>query len=397
MFGRAVLGTESDMADLVVVGGGAAGHACVAAYRERGGRGSVELLTDEDVLPYFRPHLTKELLTGEVPIGEIGLDQAAWYRANDIQVRLACTATEIDVTKRLVVTDTGAHEFESLVLATGSSAARLPVPGADADRVITIRTAQDAASVLGRIESGAPVLVVGSGFVGCEAAASLAVRGLDVTMVTDESSPQAARLGDEAAALIAAWLHDLGVVMRPSVSVERFEHGPGSTRVVLGDGSALECGWVVAATGASPNVALAATAGLVDDGAVPVDASMRTAVPQVFAVGDIAAAFNPAAGRRLRVEHWGEAERMGAIAGTVLAGGDDAWEQVPGFWSSIGGRQLKYAAWGDGWDRSRAVASDGGLTVWYGRDGEYVGVLTHDHDDDLEAGKELVRAHARFE
>ena len=110
---------------------------------------------------------------------------------------------------------------------------------------------------------------------------------------------------------------------------------------------------MVMATGAEPNLDLAAGTGLVTDHAVAVDARMRTPASGVFAVGDIASATNASAGRRLRVEHWGDAERMGAIAGAVAAGSDDHWAEVPGFWSVIAGRQLKYVAWGDGWDQAR--------------------------------------------
>jgi len=151
------------------------------------------------------------------------------------------------------------------------------------DLPITL-VSDDDRRILREVADGQPVLVIGSGFVGWEVAASLRARGLEAAQ---------------------------GVV----------------------------------ASGATTNIDVARTVGLVTDDAVEVDASMRTAAPGVYAAGDIVAALHPVAGRRLRVEHWATAERMGAVAGAVVAGAQAAWTQVPGFWSNIGGRQLKYVAW----------------------------------------------------
>jgi 3-phenylpropionate/trans-cinnamate dioxygenase ferredoxin reductase subunit len=166
----------------------------------------------------------------------------------------------------------------------------------------------------------------------------------------------------------------------------------GESLEVSADGTPVRGRVVVMATGVAPRSELAAAAGVeLDGGAVPVDASMRSADSSVLAAGDVAKAQNASAGRALRVEHWGEALRQGEIAGAVAAGAAAAWDDVPGFWSTIGDRTLKYAAWGDGYDRSRVEEhSDGGFTVWYGRDGRLVGVLTHQADEDYERGQELI-------
>jgi NADPH-dependent 2,4-dienoyl-CoA reductase/sulfur reductase-like enzyme len=112
----------------------------------------------------------------------------------------------------------------------------------------------------------------------------------------------------------------------------------------------------------------------------------------VFAAGDVCRAQNVAAGRPLRVEHWGDALTQGEIAGASAAGKQAAWDEVPGFWSTIGSRTLKYAAWGDGFDQARLERHvGGGFTVWYAREGQVVGVLTHEADADYERGSELIK------
>jgi len=108
----------------------------------------------------------------------------------------------------------------------------------------------------------------------------------------------------------------------------------------------------------------------------------------VLAVGDVALARHAIAARRIRVEHWGDALGHGEVAGRVLAGRTARWEEVPGFWTTIGERTLKFAGWGDGFDDVRVEdRGDGAFTVWYTRDGFVVGVLTHERDEDYESGR----------
>jgi NADPH-dependent 2,4-dienoyl-CoA reductase/sulfur reductase-like enzyme len=111
----------------------------------------------------------------------------------------------------------------------------------------------------------------------------------------------------------------------------------------------------------------------------------------VFAAGDVALATNTRTRRPLAVEHWGDAEAMGSIAGANAAGRDTEWDSVPGFWSTIGDRTLKYAAWGDGFDEIHVDAGQGGdFAVWYGQGGRTVGVLTHNRDADYDSGQNRI-------
>ena len=174
-------------------------------------------------------------------------------------------------------------------------------------------------------------------------------------------------------------------------AVERFEDG--GRRVVTSDGDVAGDMTIVAA-GVRPRTGLAKDAGLaIEKGRVRTDSSMRTGAAGVFAAGDVALALNSAAGRRLVVEHWGEALAQGEVAGKVAAGAQARWEQAPGFWSTVGEHTIKYVAWGDGHDTVRVDrGDDGSFAAWYGQRGVVVGVLTHGRDDDYERGRELVEA-----
>ena len=132
----------------------------------------------------------------------------------------------------------------------------------------------------------------------------------------------------------------------------------------------------------------------IENGGVLTDHGLRTSDPHIWAVGDIAYAHNPAADRPLRVEHWGEAETMGEIAGANIAGQDRRWATAPGFWSGIGDHELKYSSWGDGHERAELVEGPQGWAVWYAVDGSVVGVLTSDWDAEYERGQELIERHA---
>jgi 3-phenylpropionate/trans-cinnamate dioxygenase ferredoxin reductase component len=203
-----------------------------------------------------------------------------------------------------------------------------------------------------------------------------------------EDGPQAARLGEAASQILRAWLADDDVSLRLGAKVESIEAG----RVRLAGETSAEGDLLLVAGGVEPAAGLAAAAGLaVEGGRIQVDAQMRSSVADVLAAGDVAYAFNAAAGRHLAVEHWGEALAMGQVAGQTAAGVEASWAEVPGFWSAIGDRTLKYAAWGDGFDESSLVLHPGGaFTVWYSRDKVAVGVLTHDADQDYERGRRLI-------
>jgi 3-phenylpropionate/trans-cinnamate dioxygenase ferredoxin reductase component len=383
---------------IVIVGGGPAGLSAARGYRAAGGGAPVTILAAERHPPYRRPPLTKEFLRGRIPADELPIEDDAWFHRHDVELRRATPVAALRPGAREVdLEDGGTLAYAECVLCTGSEPVRPPLDGADLPGVHVIRTWEDSAAVAAAIRPGVRVTVIGSGFVGCEAAASLAMRGAAVTVVTPEPAPQAERLGEEVGGLIRSWLEEAGVDVRCGATVSAIRAEGAALAVALEDGGQIACDRVVLGTGVSPRVGLAEAAGLdVEDGAVPVDAAMRASVDGVRCAGDIALAHNPAAGRRLRVEHWGEALAQGEVAGRSIAGEDASWDVVPGFWSTIGLRTLKQRAWGDGWDQVRVDGDAGGFTAWYGSDGRLVGVLTHERDRDYERGGDLVAEGAPF-
>jgi NADPH-dependent 2,4-dienoyl-CoA reductase/sulfur reductase-like enzyme len=372
---------------IVIVGGGPAALSTARSYREAGGQAAVELLCGEPHLPYRRPPLTKEFLRGEADVTDLPLESEDWFAAHAVSARRGRRAVGLDRARRRVELEGGQElEYDACVLATGSAPQRPPVDGAEDPGLHTMRTVDDALRLRAAAHPGTRAVVVGAGFIACEAAASLARRGVDTALVAPEELPQAHRLGERAGELITTLLCEAGVEVRLGVELERIEP---RWRVRLTGGEELAADVVLLATGVAPRAELAADAGLdVEEGAVLVDASMHSSDPAVLAVGDIAAAEHARAGRRLRVEHWGDALAHGEVAGRVLAGEDAAWTTAPGFWTAIGDHTLKHSAWGDGFDEARVEAEDDAhLVVRYLRDGQEVGILTLGDDDAYEGAR----------
>ena len=208
-------------------------------------------------------------------------------------------------------------------------ACRWRAPTTQAVRVL--RTLDHLRELQHRLGRGESAIVIGSGFIGCEIAASLRMRGHRVQLVSDETAPNVARLGDEAAAVLTRWLQEDDVSLHLSMAVERIERVSGGFEVIA-DGGRVSGDVVIMATGVAPRGELAAaTSGIeLADGAIPVSADMRSASADVLAAGDVCRAENVAAGRPLRVEHWGDALAQGEIAGTTAAGKQAVWDRGAG-------------------------------------------------------------------
>jgi NADPH-dependent 2,4-dienoyl-CoA reductase/sulfur reductase-like enzyme len=372
-----------DVAGLIVIGSGPGGVSAADAFRQHEPDLPVRILSADPEPPYARPPLSKDYLRGDTD--DVWLHPRDWYAERRIDLRLATEVMAIDPAAHTVTAGGTVHSYTALVLACGSAPTPLPVPGGH--YALQLRSLADAARLRKAASDAASAVVIGAGFIGCEVAASLALNGLAVTLVAPDRVPQEKRLGAAAGRRLQALVESSGARYVGGPSVREIDDGV----VRLDDGVSVDCDLIVAATGVAPRSELAERAGLeIQDSRVVVGADMRASAPDVYAVGDVALAFNGGAGRHIAVEHWQDADDQGAIAGAVAAGQSSRWQDVPGFWTTIGDATVKYHAWGDGYDRDRLIERAGGFTVWYESDGSTVGVLTHDADDDYEAGEALI-------
>ena len=368
---------------LIVVGSGPAGVAAAESFREQNTSGRVRILTTDRDLPYARPPLSKEYLRGQTD--DVGLHPQQWFDDKTIELVHNTTVDGLDLAERSVRAGDRRFRYDALILACGAAPVAPPMPGGARARLL--RSLADAAALREAAKDASTAVVIGAGFIGCEAAASLALRGMSVTLVAPETLPQEARLGSAAAERLRELVIQAGARYVGGVAVEEIN----DVGLRLDNGVTIDCDLILAATGVTPQHRLAADAGLdVRDSRIVVDTDMSTSTKGVYAAGDVALARHAAAGRHLAIEHWQDATDQGAIAGTSAAGKRATWDGVPGFWSTIGEATIKYHAWGDGYQRSRMLSHPDGFTVWYEADDAVVGVLTHNADDDYDLGQRLI-------
>jgi 3-phenylpropionate/trans-cinnamate dioxygenase ferredoxin reductase subunit len=258
-----------------------------------------------------------------------------WYAEHDVDLRLGVSATALDVqARRLLTSDGSSVQYDSLLIATGSTPRRIAMPGADLDGVLYLRRLDDSDRIRAAFAARPSVVIVGAGWIGLETAAAARVAGLSVTVLEQAAAPLARILGSRMSAMFSQLHRDNGVDLRCGVTISEIIGTSGRvTGVRLGDGTEIEADLVLVGVGISPETSLAETAGLAISNGITVDEHLRTSDPDVYAAGDVADAFHPLLGHRLRVEHWANARRQGAVAARSMLGQDVVYARLPYFFS----------------------------------------------------------------
>ncbi|MFE6859316.1 NAD(P)/FAD-dependent oxidoreductase [Nocardia sp. NPDC057668] len=319
----------------IIAGGGLAAAKLAQALRANDFDGTVTLVCGEERLPYERPPLSKDCLLGKKTTAEAVVEPAQWYRDHHVEVLLGTTVTGIDrATKTVELPDGTTLPYDKLALATGSRPRRLPVPGADADGVYTLRTAPDSEALLEMFGAARRLVVIGAGWIGLEVTAAARTAGLEVTVLESLSTPLRTVLGTEMGEVFAALHREHGVDLRTDVRVAEITTAAGrATGVRLSDDTIVEADAVLIAVGARPNIELAVDAGLATADGVLVDESLATSDPDIVAVGDIADQQHPVLGRRIRVEHWANALNQPAVAAATMLGRPAVYDRLPYFFT----------------------------------------------------------------
>jgi len=320
----------------VIIGGGLAGAKAAEALRNNDFDGNVILFAEERHLPYERPPLSKDYLAGKKSLSDFTVQNSDWYRDHNVDLRLGSRVTSLDPAAHTVgLPDGTAVTYDKLLLATGSASRRPPIPGSDADGVHYLRTYDDAAALNSVLTEGSSLAVVGAGWIGLEVAAGARQRGVNVTVVETAKQPLLAALGETVGEVFANLHRDHGVDLRLEAQVDEITTAQGqATGLKMRDGSTVAADAVLVAVGARPNVELAEGAGLsMGDGGVLVDASLRSTDPDIYAVGDIAAAEHPLFGCRIRTEHWANALKQPAVATAGMLGKPGEYAELPYFFT----------------------------------------------------------------
>jgi 3-phenylpropionate/trans-cinnamate dioxygenase ferredoxin reductase subunit len=334
----------------VVVGAGLAGAAAVQTLREEGFDGRLILIGDEAERPYERPPLSKEYLRGESD-DKPYVHPAEFYGEAEVELWTSARVVGLETsTRELLLEEDRRQGYDRLLLATGARPHRLDVPGSDLEGIHYLRTLTDSEAIAERIERRERLVVVGSGWIGAEIAASAREKGCEVTMIEMASLPLERVLGAELGQIYLDIHRRHGVEFLPETTVERFA-GTGSVEGVLTrDGASIDTDFVVVGVGVAPRCDLAEAAGIRVDNGILADASLETSAPGVFAAGDVANVHNPFYDRHIRVEHWANARSQGETAARAMLGQPVAYDENPYFFSDQYDVGMEYSGYATSWD-----------------------------------------------
>jgi len=344
---------HSDARCFVVVGAGAAGSAAVATLLSHGFAGRLLWIDQERQPAYDRTALSKFVIAGEMPADEVpALLEADALRKGHLERKHGKVRTLNSQKRQLTLADGQQFDYDACLLATGGKAIRPDIPGVDLPGVFTLRSREDAAQLLDAAEPGQPVVIVGDGFIGLEAASALRKYGVHVHVVTRHEIPLAKQLGERIGRSIRALHERKGVTFHGPTEVERIEGQDKVEAVLLSNGERLQTSLVLLGTGVKPATGFLQGVPLTEDKSLRVDTEMRAA-DRLWAAGDIVTF--PLAGRPVRIEHWRLAQQQGVIAAANMLGEQRRYADVPFFWTYQHGRTYEVLGHARDWDRIEFV------------------------------------------
>lgn len=337
------------MTKVLIIGAGHAGGTAAALLRQYGHEGPIVLAGEEPAPPYQRPPLSKAWLKGEADLEALLLRPEEFYAEHGIELRLGVTATAIDAAGKTVTFADGTVEpYDALILATGSTARKLAIPGADRPGLLELRTLADAEKLKAALGPGRRLAVVGGGYVGLEAAASARALGAEAVIIERMDRVLARVASRTLSDFFTRYHRDHGVEVLTSAEVTAFEAGG----VRLGDGRLIEADAVLVGVGALACDQLARAAGLICENGVVVDETARTSDPAIWAIGDVTWRPVPAHGGRMhRLESVPNALEQAKQAASAIVGRPAPTPEVPWFWSDQYDVKLQIAGLPEGADR----------------------------------------------
>jgi len=382
---------------VTIVGASLAGYWAAETLRRDGFEDRISLIGDEPHAPYDRPPLSKKYLAGDLDDDRLALTTTEKLADLQLDLRLGCSATGLDVAGRTLEVDGAVEPFDGLVIATGTRCRTLPGTVGLAG-VHTLRTRDDAAAIRDALADGARrLMVVGAGFIGAEVASTAIGRGVEVTMVEALEAPFGRVLGVEMGAVMADVHRHHGVDLRTGVGVDEVLGDGRVAGVRLADGATLEVDLLVVGIGVVPNTEWLEGSGLTLDDGVVCDGTCLAA-PGVVAAGDVARWPNPRYDGLMRVEHWDNAVQQGVHAARRLLQSDEEatpFAPVPWFWSDQYDRKVQLAGRPHPDDEVRVVAgstAEHRFAAFYGRDGRFTAALGMNRPRQVMQSKGLLEA-----
>lgn len=379
----------------VIVGASLAGAKAAETLRDEGFDGRILLIGEEAQRPYDRPPLSKGYLRGEDDRSSIFVHDEQYYTQHGIELRPSTLISVLEPgAAELRTADGEPIHYDRLLLATGARPKVMDVLGSELEGIHYLRTVDDCDRLRAALASAGRLAVVGAGWIGSEVAASARRLGVDVVLIDPMATPLERVLGPEVGWVYRDLHAEHGVELRLSTSVDAFVGHESVEGVRTMAGDVLPCDLVVVGIGVEPRVELASASGLGVDNGIAVDEHLRTSAPGIYAAGDVAAAWHPGLGRRIRVEHWANALNQGTVAAKNMLGRPTVYDRIPFFYSDQYHLGMEYAGYATSWDQVvfRGEPADGEFIAFWLDDGRVVAGMNANIWEINETIKDLVRS-----
>ena len=366
--------TES-LNTIVIIGAGHCGGQLATRLRAEGFEGAIKLVGAEANLPYQRPPLSKQYLSGEQNLERVLLRPASHYEEQNIDVMLGTRVASVDpASKQVGLANGESLSYDKLVLTTGARVRKLKAPGADLDGIHYLRTIEDCDAIRGRLTDGLKLAVVGGGYIGLEVAAVAAGQGAKVTVLEMDDRVMSRVASPEVSSFYEAKHASHGVDIRTGARVEGFQGDAAVTGVLCAGGVTVAADAVVVGIGIMADDELAAAAGLTVNDGVVVDEFGCTSDPHIYAAGDCTRHPNAIYGRAIRLESVHNAMAQAKAVAANLCGKSTPYAETPWFWSDQYNLKLQIAGLSEGYDQTvlRGSTDEGVFSVLYLKDGVLV-------------------------
>lgn len=380
------------MTHIVAIGAGQAGASLVAKLRNLGHEGKITLIGEEPHPPYQRPPLSKKYMLGEMDVERLYLRPKSFYEEQNIDLVTNIKVDRIEPdNKRLHLANGDSITYDKLALTTGSYPRLLPTEiGGDLDGVYPVRTLMDADSMAHQFQSGKTALIIGGGYIGLEAAAVAASRGVKVILVEMADRILQRVAAKETSDYFRNLHQSHGVDIREGIGLLRLNGDDTVKSATLTDGTEIQIDFAIVGVGITPATELAETAGLEIDNGIRTDHTGRTSNPDIYAAGDCASF--PYRGHRIRLESVPNAIDQAEIAAAAMLGHDVTYTAKPWFWSDQYDVKLQIAGLNTGYDTIVARQSDGATSFWYYKGDTLLAVDAMNDPRGYMVGKRLIEA-----
>ncbi len=377
------------MKHVVVIGAGQAGSSCVVKLRNLGFDGKITLIGEEPSPPYQRPPLSKAYLLGEMELDRLFLRPEALYAEEDITLKLGTRVDNVDTSAKTVTAGGETLSYSDLVFTTGSTPRRLPAAiGGELGGVYTVRDLADVDAMAPEFTAGRRVLIIGGGYIGLEAAAVAAKKGLSVTLVEMEDRILKRVAAEETSTYFRDLHQSHGVTILEGVGLKALEGEGQVSAATLSNGKTLQIDFAIVGIGIAPAAALAEAAGVALDNGIGTDALGQTSVPNVWAAGDCASF--PYRGERIRLESVPNAIDQAELVAENIMGAGKEYVAKPWFWSDQFDVKLQIAGLNKGFDRVVSRSVYGATSFWYYKGEELLAVDAANAPREYMIGKRLI-------